>query len=78
MTSDTAHVTWFVTVAIACFVSGYLAPRPLVMFLPLFVLAPVSALTTLYLWWSEDVTGLFMVGIYIATPCVLLSGLLHE
>lgn len=70
--SDAMHVAWFATVAIACLVAGGLAPRTPRLYLPLFVVAPASTLLTLFLWWSaEDDTGLFMIGIIIATPLVV-------
>lgn len=70
--SDIMSVLWFVTVALGCLVAGGLAEgtaaRPVV----LTALAIVATLTTLYLWWSsEDVTGLFMVGIVTVTILVV-------
>lgn len=72
--SDAMHVAWFATVAIACLAAGVMAPRGAAGYLPLFVLAPAATMLVLYLWWStEDVTGLYMVGILFATPLVVAT-----
>ncbi|RYB90450.1 hypothetical protein EUA93_20070 [Nocardioides oleivorans] len=73
--SDARHVAWFVTVALGCVVAGALAGARS----RLWVLAApgvVSAVVTLYLWWSsQDESGLFLVGIIIATPLMLVASL---
>ncbi len=59
--SDTVHVMWFVTVAIACFLAGIMAPRGSLHFTVLAVVGVLATMTTLYLWWSSsDSTGLFI------------------
>ncbi|SED19871.1 hypothetical protein SAMN04489844_3895 [Nocardioides exalbidus] len=73
--SDARHVAWFATVALGCVVAGALAGTRSRLWLPA-VSGVASAVVTLYLWWSsEDETGLFMVGIIIATPLMLVASL---
>lgn len=72
--SDAMHVLWFGTVALGCLIAGGLAPRSSAHFVALMVIAIVSTMVTLFLWWSAaDITGMFMVGIIIATPLVVMA-----
>ncbi|NYI69195.1 hypothetical protein [Spelaeicoccus albus] len=72
--SNAMSVLWFVTVALGCLISGILAPRSKRHYFTLVAIATVSTIVTLYLWWSsEDETGLFMVGIIIVAPLVLVA-----
>jgi hypothetical protein len=71
--SDAAHVAWFATVAMCSIAAGALAGRRSA-HLPIAAVAVVSALVTLFGWWSsQDESGLFMVGLMIATPCLVLA-----
>ncbi|KQV62996.1 hypothetical protein ASC64_18155 [Nocardioides sp. Root122] len=73
--SDAMHVAWFVTVALGCVLAGALAPRSARLLWPALV-AVVSTIVTLFAWWSgEDESGLFLVGIFIATPPVVAASL---
>lgn len=74
-TSDARHVAWFVTVALGCVLAGALAPRSARLLWPALV-AIVSTVATLFVWWSgEDESGLFLVGIIVATPPVVGASL---
>lgn len=66
-------MAWFATVAMCSIAAGALAGRrsahP-----PIAAAAVVSALVTLFAWWSsQDESGLFLVGLMIATPCLVLA-----
>ncbi|VXB29937.1 hypothetical protein [Nocardioides sp. AX2bis] len=72
--SDHAHVAWFAGVAAACVVAGAVARPRTGHVVGLCTVAVVSTVLTLFAWWSaEDETGLFMVGIVMATPCVAVT-----
>ena len=74
-TSEARHVAWFVTVALGCVLAGALAPRSARLLWPALV-AVVSTIVTLFVWWSgEDESGLFLVGIIVATPPVAAASL---
>ena len=73
--SDAAHVAWFATVAASWVVAGALAGRrsahPTIA-----AVAVVSALVTLFAWWSsQDDSGLFLVGLLFVTPFLLVMSL---
>jgi hypothetical protein len=73
--SDAAHVAWFATVAMCSVAAGALAGRRTT-HLPIAAAAVVSALVTLYGWWSsQDDSGLFVIGLIIATPLLMLTSL---
>ncbi|WGW13566.1 hypothetical protein LWF01_07365 [Saxibacter everestensis] len=73
-TSNTMHVLWFATVALGCLIAGGFAPRTTGHYFLLMAIAIVSTMITLFLWWSAaDSTGLFMIGIIIATPLVMMA-----
>lgn len=73
--SDAAHVAWFATVAMCWVAAGALAGRRSA-HRRIAVVAVVSALVTLFCWWSsQDESGLFLVGLLIATPFLLLMSL---
>lgn len=70
--SDTMTVLWFVTAALGCLAAGGLAAGTALRPAVLIVTAVVATMTTLSLWWSsEDSTGLFGVGIVVATFIVV-------
>lgn len=72
--NNAMSVLWFVTVALGCLIAGIIAPRSKRHYFALAAIATVSTIVTLYLWWSsEDETGLFMVGIMMATPLVIVA-----
>lgn len=72
---DAQHVAWFGTVALGCVLAGALAPPGAPLLWPA-VVAVLSTVVTLFLWWSsEDDSGLFLVGILLATPLVVASSL---
>lgn len=67
--SDARHVLWFVTVAVGVLVAGAVGRPRGRMHVGLSVVAVVASVVTLFAWWgSEDETGLFVVGIVLATP----------
>ena len=73
--SDAAHVAWFATVAASWVVAGALAGRRSA-HVRIAAVAVVSALVTLFGWWSsQDESGLFVVGLITATPFLLLMSL---
>lgn len=73
--SDAVHVAWFVTVALGCVLAGVLAAPGARLLWP--ALAAIgSTIVTLFVWWSgEDESGLFLVGIIVATPVVVAASL---
>lgn len=72
--SDALHVLWFLTVAATCFLAGGFAPRGAGHLLALVAISTLSTITVLFLWWSSaDVTGLFIIGIVLATPLVAIA-----
>ncbi|GAA1450477.1 hypothetical protein GCM10009641_82990 [Mycobacterium cookii] len=73
--SDAVHVAWFATVAASWIVAGALVGRRSTR-VRIAAVAVVSALATLFGWWSsQDESGLFVVGLIIATPFLLLMSL---
>jgi len=73
--SDAMHVVWFATVALGYVLAGAIAPRGVRLLWPALV-AIVSTIGTLFLWWSaEDDSGLFLIGILLATPPVAAASL---
>lgn len=71
--SDAAHVGWFVTVAAGCLLAGFVAAEGARLGW-LSLLAVVATMTTLWGWWSsQDDSGLFVIGIALATPLVALA-----
>ena len=71
--SDAVNIAWFVTVAVGCVVAGALAGEH-VRRLWLALVAILSTVATLWLWWSsEDESGLFVIGIIVATPLVAVA-----
>jgi hypothetical protein len=74
--SDTRTVLWFATVALGALLAGVVAPRGRQAWLSLWPVGLLSSLVTLWRWWSsEDDSGLFVVGLIIATPLVALAGM---
>jgi hypothetical protein len=72
--SDAMHVAWFATVALGCVLAGALADRTRLLVIA--GAAILSTIVTLFVWWSsEDESGLFLVGIIIATPLVVAASL---
>ena len=69
--SDASNVAWFASVATAVVAAGALAPAGWAHRVALSALGVVSTIATLVWWWSaEDESGLFMVGVLLATPLV--------
>lgn len=72
--SDQAHVAWFVGVAAACVVAGAVARPHAGHLAGMAAVAVASTMLTLFTWWSsQDGSGLFVIGIVMATPCVVLA-----
>ena len=72
--SDAMHAAWFATVAATCVLAGGLAPRRSTHLAALSGIAIVATMATLFLWWStSDESGLFIIGIMLATPIVSLA-----
>jgi hypothetical protein len=71
--SDAMHVAWFATVAVGCVAAGALAPgRGTRAWLA--AVAVLSTLATLFWWWSaQDDSGLFIVGLVLATPLLVAA-----
>ncbi len=72
--SDAMHVAWFATVALGCVTAGVFAPRQTLHLALLAVVAVISTIATLFWWWAgQDDSGLFIIGVVLATPLVALA-----